>query len=109
MTARFRLSHIRSSLNTRWNRFSNLRPEAIANVTVRYGVELETLNQQADGVEAVLRSTDGRTSKLRCEYLVGCDGGGSIVRRHLGFDLEGESILKCTKRSSGVMTSLITL
>src|SRR5882757_118986 len=36
-----------------------------------------------------LPNADGRTAKIRTRYMVGCDGGGSTVRKQLGIELEG--------------------
>ena len=54
--------------------------------TVRYGCEFESFEQDADGVTA-------HTSRgeIRAKYMVGCDGGGSAVRRQLGIALSGEA------------------
>src|SRR5215813_1535425 len=51
-----------------------------------YGVELEGFVQDADVVSARIKSVEGVAS-LRARYLVGADGGGSLVRRvlHVGF------------------------
>jgi rifampicin monooxygenase len=54
---------------------------------LRRGCELVGLRQDSHGVTAEL--ADG--SKLRCRYLVGCDGGRSMVRKLLGVGFPGES------------------
>ena len=46
----------------------------------QYGVELNGFVQDADGVSARISSAEGVTS-FRARYLVGADGGGSLVRR----------------------------
>jgi 2-polyprenyl-6-methoxyphenol hydroxylase-like FAD-dependent oxidoreductase len=53
---------------------------------VARGRELAGLSQDDDGVTAEL--ADG--TRLRCRYLVGCDGGRSTVRRLLGVGFPGE-------------------
>ena len=60
-------------------------------VDARWGVALEDLSQDGEGVTATLRTTDGRTEQVRCTYLVGCDGGQSQVRSCLGIRLDGQS------------------
>jgi 2-polyprenyl-6-methoxyphenol hydroxylase-like FAD-dependent oxidoreductase len=67
--------------------------ERLPSVTVRYGCEFVELAQDAAGVSAVIRTLDGATETLRGQYLVGCDGGGSPVRRQLGIPLRGEGNL----------------
>ena len=47
--------------------------------------------QDPDGVVAALNHT-GVTSPIRARYLIGCDGGHSVVRKTLGVRLEGETI-----------------
>jgi 2-polyprenyl-6-methoxyphenol hydroxylase-like FAD-dependent oxidoreductase len=66
--------------------------KALSFVTVRYSCELISFEQDGDGVSARVRS--GRTkSAIRARYLVGCDGGASIVRKRLGIKLKGEGNL----------------
>ncbi len=55
-------------------------------VEIRRGCELVGLSQDDDGVSAEL--ADG--TRLRSGYLVGCDGGRSMVRRLLGVGFPGE-------------------
>jgi 2-polyprenyl-6-methoxyphenol hydroxylase-like FAD-dependent oxidoreductase len=57
----------------------------------RWGVALEDLEQDQDGVTATLRATDGSIEQVRCRYLIGCDGGASQVRKCLGIRLEGRA------------------
>jgi 2-polyprenyl-6-methoxyphenol hydroxylase-like FAD-dependent oxidoreductase len=56
----------------------------------QYGVELESFVQDAEGVSARLSSRGGVAS-LRARYLVGADGGGSLVRRALDVGFPGKS------------------
>ena len=58
-------------------------------ITLERGVELISFEQDADGVAATLRSTSGDTSVTRAQFLVGCDGGHSVVRAGLGLKFEG--------------------
>ena len=44
--------------------------------------------QHADGVDVAWASASGET-RARCAWLVGCDGGRSVVRRQAGFDFAG--------------------
>ncbi len=67
--------------------------ERLPTVTVRYGCEFEAFAQDADGVEVVVRPEGGEPERLRAQYLVGCDGGGSAVRRQLAIPLRGEGAL----------------
>ncbi|WP_433520648.1 FAD-dependent oxidoreductase [Nocardia pseudovaccinii] len=58
-------------------------------VPIRYGFELTSLKQDADGVTA---------NGLRADYLVGCDGGRSTVRKLAGFDFPGTAPLMTVRR-----------
>ncbi|AMK26522.1 FAD-dependent monooxygenase (plasmid) [Sphingobium sp. SJ10-10] len=59
-------------------------------IDVRFGWALEGLEQDEDGVTATVRSKSGETVALRSQYLAGCDGGGSTVRRRIGVESEGQ-------------------
>jgi hypothetical protein len=59
---------------------------------VRYGCEFQSLQQDERGVTARVR-TSGGTQEIRAAYLVGCDGGASLVRKELGIALSGEGNL----------------
>jgi 2-polyprenyl-6-methoxyphenol hydroxylase-like FAD-dependent oxidoreductase len=64
--------------------------ESLPSVTVRYGCELIDFTQDVTAVSAQVRS-GGATSSIRSAYMVGCDGGNSLVRRRLGIALNGEA------------------
>ncbi|WP_042424931.1 FAD-dependent monooxygenase [Streptacidiphilus anmyonensis] len=58
-------------------------------VEVERGVSLVGLEQDADGVRATLRASDGREETVAASWLVGADGAHSAVRRQVGTALEG--------------------
>jgi len=66
--------------------------ETLPSVDVRYAHEFVSFTQDAGGVRTRVR-TSGSTRELTAEYLVGCDGGASLVRRQLGIKLSGEANL----------------
>jgi 2-polyprenyl-6-methoxyphenol hydroxylase-like FAD-dependent oxidoreductase len=68
--------------------------EEIPKIAVRYGHELLSFAQDSDGVAAQVRKSDGETITIRSDYMVGCDGGSSVVRRQLAFKMEGEPHLR---------------
>ena len=82
-------------LPTRHNYLLALRQERIERilaawvdelaVPVHRGREVSGLVQDATGVDVEL--SDGRS--FRAEYLVGCDGGRSLVRKRAGIDFPG--------------------
>ncbi|MFD8480065.1 FAD-dependent oxidoreductase [Kitasatospora sp. NPDC059673] len=60
-------------------------------VQVEWGVRLTTFDDHGDGVRAALTHPDGRTEHAAFDWMVGCDGGHSTVRKQLGIPLLGES------------------
>jgi 2-polyprenyl-6-methoxyphenol hydroxylase-like FAD-dependent oxidoreductase len=63
-------------------------------VAVKFGHALESLTQAADGVTAQVRKSNGETLSITAEYMVGCDGGSSTVRKQLDFKMDGEPHLR---------------
>ncbi|MFF0457630.1 bifunctional 3-(3-hydroxy-phenyl)propionate/3-hydroxycinnamic acid hydroxylase [Nocardia africana] len=73
-------------------------------VTVRRGREVVDFDQDADGVEVEHAGSSGTgygqreseadpstAERVRAKFLVGCDGGRSVVRTKLGIDMTGTS------------------
>jgi 2-polyprenyl-6-methoxyphenol hydroxylase-like FAD-dependent oxidoreductase len=77
--------------------------ETLPTVSVRYGCELLSFAQDQGAVTARVRGTAGKssdgksfddqTSEIQALYLVGCDGGSSVVRKQLGIALQGDGNL----------------
>lgn len=66
--------------------------ESLPSIDVRYGCEFISFEQDSGGVRAQVKcGTD--TSELSAQYLVGCDGGSSNVRRQLEIKLQGDANL----------------
>lgn len=61
------------------------------NVAVEFSTELFSYEQDDEGVSVELKLADGSLSTVRCRYLVGCDGGRSLVRKSAGITFEGET------------------
>ena len=55
---------------------------------VRLGTRLDRLRQDADGVTVDVAGAAGEET-LHCDYLIGCDGGRSTVRKLLNIEFEG--------------------
>ena len=66
--------------------------EAIPSIDVRYAHEFLSFEQHAGGVRAKVKTATARRRTL-ADYLVGCDGGTSNVRRQLGIKLQGDANL----------------
>ena len=66
--------------------------ETMPTVSVRYDCEFLSFEQDEGSVRAKVRTKNG-VAQLEANYLVGCDGGSSAVRRQLGIKLQGEANL----------------
>lgn len=63
-------------------------------VDLRYRARLDSFEQTSHGVTANVCEIDaGRQFSIQADYVVGCDGGGSGVRRQLGIGLGGHGVL----------------
>jgi 2-polyprenyl-6-methoxyphenol hydroxylase-like FAD-dependent oxidoreductase len=59
---------------------------------LRFGWRLVKFIQHADHVEAEIEDVkSGARAQVIADYMVGCDGGQSMVRRQLGFNYQGRS------------------
>jgi 2-polyprenyl-6-methoxyphenol hydroxylase-like FAD-dependent oxidoreductase len=65
-----------------------------AGATVLRGAEVQRMQQTADHVDVTYHDADGAEQTVRAEYLVGADGHHSAVRRHLGLEFPGESVVQ---------------
>lgn len=57
-------------------------------IDVRYSHEVSDFTQFDDHVDVMAETPGGRES-LRASYLIGCDGGRSVVRKQAGIEFEG--------------------
>jgi 2-polyprenyl-6-methoxyphenol hydroxylase-like FAD-dependent oxidoreductase len=67
--------------------------ETLPPLSVRYGCTFVSFAQDAAGVTAEIETAAGAREQITADYLVGCDGGTSAVRRQLGIKLAGEADL----------------
>ena len=63
--------------------------EAFDDFTLMRPFEVTDVAQDDDGVEVTVRAPDGTVETHRGRYLIGADGGRSIVRKALGIDFPG--------------------
>eukprot|EP00927_Polykrikos_kofoidii_P026602 TRINITY_DN23659_c0_g1_i1.p1 TRINITY_DN23659_c0_g1~~TRINITY_DN23659_c0_g1_i1.p1 ORF type:complete len:673 (-),score=91.61 TRINITY_DN23659_c0_g1_i1:232-2250(-) len=62
------------------------------NMKVERPCELVSLKDMGDGVECELKHVrSGSTERVVSKFLLGCDGGSSLVRKSLGFSFDGET------------------
>lgn len=60
---------------------------------VRFGQEVVGFEQDGGGVTVQVQSREEGLRSIRCDWLVGCDGAGSTVRRASGIAMEGPTSL----------------
>jgi 3-(3-hydroxy-phenyl)propionate hydroxylase len=66
--------------------------ERFKNVSVGYRTELVNFDQSEVGVTATVQGPSGVARQIQIQYLLGCDGANSFVRRSLGLDFSGRRI-----------------
>jgi 2,4-dichlorophenol 6-monooxygenase len=72
------------------------RAEELSPGRIRFNHELLNLEQDGDGVRALIRDHEGhRDYAVRCEYLLGADGG-RLVHRLIGVEYEGLGVVTQT-------------
>lgn len=69
------------------------RLASLPNVEKLYGYEALEVSQDEDSVHVLVRSRDGEERRLTGAYIVGGDGGRSIVRRAFGFEMIGKTAI----------------
>ena len=68
---------------------------ASSRITIRSEATVEAVQEVGDGVEVHLRDLrTGDDHTVRAGYVVGCDGGRSIVRKAIGAVFEGDAVIQ---------------
>jgi len=65
------------------------RMTQIAGIDTRFGWTAEKIEQDGDGVRVTAVDANGARETLAGDFVVGCDGGHSIVRREMGVERSG--------------------
>jgi len=69
--------------------------QALPSVTILHAHQFETASEASDGVTAQVRDiASGKMRTIRARYLVGCDGGRSVVRKLIGGEMEGDAVIQ---------------
>lgn len=68
-------------------------------IRVDYDTRFESFDQDESGVTVHALRADGKRLRLRCQYLVGCEGGRSGVRRAIGAQLVGDAVIQRVQSS----------
>ena len=69
------------------------RMRATPGIEVRYDTEVLGYTQDADSVSVAVRAHDGSERTLTSRYLIGADGGRSVIRHAMGVRLQGDAEL----------------
>lgn len=64
--------------------------ERYPHVEVRFGCQVLSFASDSDSVTATISTAAGE-EQVTASYVVGCDGGRSLTRQHLGLAFEGET------------------
>lgn len=72
-------------------------------VEVRTGVEVRGFDADEDGVTVHLHGDADGDADVRVAWLVGCDGGRSLVRRLAGFEFAGTDPLITVRQATGTV------
>ena len=73
---------------------------ALPGVTLMNRTQVTSFVQQPGSVEAVALDLDTQQERrIRARYLVGCDGGSSMVRKAIGAKLEGTPVIQRVQSS----------
>jgi 2-polyprenyl-6-methoxyphenol hydroxylase-like FAD-dependent oxidoreductase len=69
-------------------------------LTILNRTDVEDVSQDDDGVTATARDLDtGETFEIRSQYLIGCDGGPSKIRKLIGAKLQGDAVIQRVQSS----------
>ncbi|TDF62680.1 FAD-dependent oxidoreductase [Cupriavidus sp. L7L] len=73
---------------------------SMENVTIVNRVEVAEVSQDDGGVTVQARDLDsGETTQYSADYLVGCDGGRSMIRTAIGAKLVGDDVIQRVQSS----------
>lgn len=81
-----------------WEPIMQRHVRASPRIQLFLGTEVEEVSQDEQGVTVWAR--DGATGEeriFRADYLVGCDGGSSLVRKTMGAAFEGTNVISGTR------------
>lgn len=72
----------------------NVHARSCRGLQILYRTQFGDFQQRPDGVVAMCEDLDsGETITMRCEYLIGCDGGRSLVRKRMGALFAGTEVV----------------
>lgn len=66
---------------------------------IKFDQKALEVGDEGDHVKTTVRSSDGEERQIKSQYLIGCDGGGSFVRKSIGGQLEGDAVIQRVQSS----------
>ncbi|MBT3428778.1 MAG: FAD-binding protein [Gammaproteobacteria bacterium] len=75
------------------------KAENTQGLRLQFDQEVTHISDLGDRVLAGIRSSKGIKREISSNYLIGCDGGGSLVRKEIGAELEGDAIVQRVQSS----------
>ena len=68
--------------------------ESTPGLRIRNRLRVDAVTQDDEGVSVEATDLDnGQAVRVRCEYVIGCDGGRSMVRKSIGAQLHGTDVV----------------
>ena len=68
--------------------------ESTGGVRILNRTQIDDFAQDTEGVDATATNLDtGETFRIRCDFMIGCDGGKSMVRKKIGAKLSGTDVV----------------
>lgn len=61
--------------------------------------EVTAITDSGSEVVAEARASDGSRTRITCQYLIGCDGGSSMVRKSIGAQFQGDAVIQQVQSS----------
>ena len=73
--------------------------ESTSSLRLHFDQEVTSITDQGDQVLASIRTSNGSALEICCDYLIGCDGGGSLIRKQIGAELQGDAVVQRVQSS----------
>lgn len=71
----------------------------LPNITRMYATQVTGYKQDVEGVDVACLDAEGKSFEVRAAYLIGADGGRSVIRKTMGVKLSGDAELAHTRTS----------
>lgn len=75
------------------------KAENTEGLRLHFDQQVTSISDRGDHVLARTRSSNGIEREISSDYLIGCDGGGSLTRKEIGAELQGDAIVQRVQSS----------